>query len=105
MRCLLKVNGKHCYLWRAVDREGEVLEALVTARRDKAAALKLLKRIMKNTGLLAASSPMGFGHIRRRSTRSVLPSGTRSAVGSTIAQRTRISRFDDANGLCSAFEA
>ena len=34
----------------AVDHEGEVLEAVVTARRDKAAALKLLKRIMKKYG-------------------------------------------------------
>src|SRR5271163_4715354 len=41
----VKVNGKLCYLWRAVDHEGEVLEAVVTAKRDKAAALKFLKRI------------------------------------------------------------
>jgi putative transposase len=46
----VKVNGKLCYLWRTVDHEGEVLEAVVTARRDKAAALKLLKRIMKKYG-------------------------------------------------------
>ena len=46
----VKVNGKLCYLWRAVDHEGEILEAVVTARRDKAAALKLLKRIMKRYG-------------------------------------------------------
>jgi putative transposase len=45
-----KVNGKLCYLWRAVDHEGEVLEAVVTAKRDTAAALKLLKRIMKRYG-------------------------------------------------------
>ena len=31
----VKVNGKLCYLWRAVDHEGEVLEAVVTAKRDK----------------------------------------------------------------------
>ena len=37
-----KVNGKLCYLWRAVDHEGEVLEAVVTAKRDKAAALKFV---------------------------------------------------------------
>ena len=36
----VKVNGKLCYLWCAVDHEGEVLEAVVTAKRDKAAALK-----------------------------------------------------------------
>jgi putative transposase len=35
----VKVNGKLRYLWRAVDHEGEVLEAVVTAKRDKAAAL------------------------------------------------------------------
>ena len=43
-------NGKLCYLWRAVDHEGEVLETVVTAKRDKAAALKFLKRIMKKYG-------------------------------------------------------
>jgi IS1 family transposase len=43
-------DRKLCYLWRAVDHEGEVLEAVVTAKRDKAAALKLLKRIMKKYG-------------------------------------------------------
>jgi transposase-like protein len=42
-----KVNGKLCYLWPAVDHEGEVCEAVATAKRDKAAALKLLKRVMK----------------------------------------------------------
>jgi putative transposase len=46
----VKVNGKLCYLWRAVDHEGEVLEAVATMKRDKAAALKLLKRIMKKYG-------------------------------------------------------
>src|SRR5208282_5832626 len=46
----VKVNGKLCYPWRAVDHEGDVLEAVVTAKRDKAAALKFLKRIMKTLG-------------------------------------------------------
>ena len=46
----VKVNGRLCYLWRAVDDEGELLEAVVTAKRDKGAALKLLKPIMKKYG-------------------------------------------------------
>ena len=46
----VKVNGKLCYLWRAVDHEGEVLEAVATAKRDKAGAMKLLKRNMKKYG-------------------------------------------------------
>ena len=43
----VKVNGKTRYLWRTVDHEGEVLGAVVNSRRDKAAALNLLKRVMK----------------------------------------------------------
>jgi len=46
----VKVNGKLFYLWRAVDHEGEVLDAVVTSKRDKTAALKLLKRILKKYG-------------------------------------------------------
>src|SRR5450631_4532453 len=46
----VKINGKLRYLWRAVDHEGEVLETVVTVKRDKAAALKFLKRIMKKYG-------------------------------------------------------
>ena len=46
----MKVNGKLRYLWRAVDHEGEVREAVVTSKGNKAAALKLLKRIVKKYG-------------------------------------------------------
>src|SRR3984885_11853125 len=46
----VKINGKLRYLWRAVDHEGQVLETVVTAKRDKAAALKFLKRVMKKYG-------------------------------------------------------
>jgi putative transposase len=38
------------YLWRAVDHEGEVLESFVTLKRDKAAALKFIKKAMKRHG-------------------------------------------------------
>jgi putative transposase len=46
----VKVNGKLGCLWRSVDHEGEVLEAVVTARRDKGPALELLKRLLKKYG-------------------------------------------------------
>jgi len=46
----VKVNGERRYLWRTVDHEGEVLEAVVTKRRNKRAALKLLKKLMKRFG-------------------------------------------------------
>ncbi len=46
----VKVNGERMYLWRAVDHEGEVLEAVVTRRRGKKAALKILKKLMRRHG-------------------------------------------------------
>jgi putative transposase len=44
------INGQQKYLWRAVDHEGEVLESYVTETRDKAAALKFIKKAMKRHG-------------------------------------------------------
>jgi putative transposase len=38
------------YLWRAVDQEGEVLESFVIKTRDKAAALKIMKKALKRHG-------------------------------------------------------
>jgi putative transposase len=35
------------YLWRAVDAEGEVLDVLVQSRRNKRAALKLMRKLLK----------------------------------------------------------
>ena len=46
----VKINGEMRYLWRAVDHEGEVLESFVTKDRDKAAALKFIKKAMKRHG-------------------------------------------------------
>jgi putative transposase len=41
------IAGKQMYLWRAVDDEGEVLEVLVQRRRNKAAAWKLMRKLLK----------------------------------------------------------
>jgi putative transposase len=46
----IKINGEQKYLWRAVDQDGNVLDILVQSRRDKAAAKRFLRRLMKNTG-------------------------------------------------------
>ena len=46
----VKINGELHYLWRAVDHEGEVLEAYVTKRRDRKAALRFLRKAMKRYG-------------------------------------------------------
>ena len=44
------IAGRRFWLWRAVDDEGEVLDLLVQPRRDKAAAVKLMRRLLKKQG-------------------------------------------------------
>ena len=46
----VKINGETHYLWRAVDHEGEVLESYVTKCRDRKAALRFLRKLMKRYG-------------------------------------------------------
>ena len=48
----LKIDGRMVYLWRAVDAEGEVLDVLVQSRRNKRAALKLMRKLLKKYGFV-----------------------------------------------------
>jgi len=47
---VVRIAGKRMYLWRAVDHEGEVLDILVQRRRDKHAALRLMRKLLKKQG-------------------------------------------------------
>ncbi len=51
---VVRLNGEYVYLWRAVDHEGEVLESYVTKTRDKAAALRFMKKALKRHGKVEA---------------------------------------------------
>src|SRR5271169_6158232 len=44
------IGGKQFWLWRAVDDEGEVLDLLVQRRRDRRAAVKLMRKLLKKQG-------------------------------------------------------
>jgi len=46
----LKIDGRLVYLWRAVDREGVVLDVLVQTKQNKVAALKLTRKLLKKHG-------------------------------------------------------
>jgi len=48
---VVKIRGRRLWLWRAVDDEGEVLDMLVQRRRNKAAALKLLGKLLRNLAI------------------------------------------------------
>ncbi len=43
----IKINGKDHYLWRAVDQDGNVLDILVQCRRNKKAAKRFFRKLLK----------------------------------------------------------
>jgi len=42
----IKINGRIHYLWRAVDQHGNVLDILVTSRRDAKAATRFFRKLL-----------------------------------------------------------
>src|SRR5260370_32633748 len=59
------ISAKEFWLWRAVDSEGEVLDLLVQRRRNKAAAIKLMRKLLKKQGftpeVLVTDKPRSYG--------------------------------------------
>jgi len=45
---VVSIAGKRMYLWRAVDAEGEVLDMLMQSKRDTGAALRLMRKLLRN---------------------------------------------------------
>src|SRR5512137_2522762 len=47
----IKIKGQWRYLYRAVDKEGKTIDFLLTAHRDKKAALRFLRKATRQHGL------------------------------------------------------
>src|SRR5438270_2044496 len=75
----LKIDGRMVYLWRAVDAEGEVLDVLVQSKRNKHAALKLMRKLLRKYAVVperlvtddlrsyrAATVDLGIDHLHDR---------------------------------------
>jgi putative transposase len=66
---VVAIQGRRMYLWRAVDSEGEILDVLVQPRRDKTAALRLMRKLLKKQGyvphVLVTDKLSSYGRARR----------------------------------------
>ncbi len=100
---VVSIAGRGMYIWRAVDSEGEVLDVLVQPRRDKAAALKLLRKLLKGQGF----APTVIVTDKLRSYGAALPlvefscrhdQGLRANNG----PKTHTSRCDEESARCPA---
>ena len=46
----VKIQGQQQYLWRAVDEDGDVLDILVQSRRNRRAATRFFRKLLKRQG-------------------------------------------------------
>ena len=94
----LKIDGRMVYLWRAVDAEGEVLDVLVQTRRNKRAALKLMRKLLKKYGFVPEkliTEPVILE----------LRDAMNAVDGATIAPRIRICQPDEGSARCKGSRA
>ena len=102
----LKIDGRMVYLWRAVDAEGEVLDVLVQTRRNKRAALKLMRKLLKKYGFVpdklvtddlrsydAAARDLGIAN--RHRARSMAQQSSREFASTDPTTRTQDARFQE----------
>src|SRR6202047_4259660 len=47
---VVRIAGARMYLWRAVDHEGEILDVLVQRKRDRRAAIKPIRKLLRKQG-------------------------------------------------------
>jgi putative transposase len=101
------IGGRRMFVWRAVDDEGEVLDLVVQKRRDTEAALRLLRRLLRNqpipeaivtdglTSYRAALQHLGLSDIHR-------PGRLRE---NNRAENSHFCQSEEGNGRCSCSRA
>jgi putative transposase len=92
---VLKIAGVKHWLWRAVDQDGIVLDILVQSRRDKRAAKRLLRKLLKRqcrvprvmiTDKLACTRSRSSFKVRMKRLAQPLPSGARTKAGELLME-------------------
>lgn len=61
----VSIRGRQTHLWRAIDDEGEALEVLVTSKRDKWAALRLMRKLLRKQGVTREDRHRSISRLRR----------------------------------------
>src|SRR5205807_8139571 len=97
----VSIGGKRMYLWRAVDAEGEVLDCLVQSRRNKRAALRLMRKLIRKYRMVPAKLVTdNCLHTRQQEPNCGYQSPTREACGGTTGQKAPMFLCDDESGRC-----
>jgi len=99
---VVTIAGKRFWLWRAVDSEGEVLDLLVQSKRNTAAAIRLMRKLLRKQGFapeeIVTDKLRPYGAAIRQL--GLSPGTSKASVG-TIGLRTRISPPGGVNARCN----
>ena len=98
----VKIQGRQQYLWRAVDEDGDVLDILVQSRRNKRAAKRFFRKLLKRQ----AREPRRLLTDKLRSYsaahRTVMPSVVHiTRQYENNRRKSRINRPDSGNARCA----
>ena len=97
------LQGRRQYLWRAVDEDGDVLDILVQSRRNRRAAVRFFRKLLKNQRCvprrLITDKLRSYPAARRIVMPSVVHDTDRYA---NTAPKSRINRLGNANARCAA---
>ncbi|MEO0377220.1 MAG: IS6 family transposase [Cyanobacteria bacterium P01_A01_bin.17] len=67
---VIKTKGKKYYLWRAVDKYGQVIDILMQSRRNEAAADKFFRKLLKPQEhpprVLITDKPKSYGAAKKK---------------------------------------
>jgi putative transposase len=69
------IQGRQQYLWRAVDEDGDVIDILLQSRRDRRAAARFFRKLLKSQGCVPRRLVTDKLRSYPAARRSVMPSG------------------------------
>ncbi len=70
----MTINGERQYLWRAVDQDGDVIDILVQSRRNRRAAERFFRKLLKGQGKVPLRIVTDKLKSYRAALRTVMPS-------------------------------
>ena len=98
------IQGERQYLWRAVDQDGDVLDILVQPRRNRRAAERFFRKLLKGQGSeprrLVTDKLRSYGATARRGEVPCLRWFTTPLAMRTTGPKSPISRRDSESGRC-----
>jgi len=111
----VKVAGQWCYLYRAIDRDGNLLDSMLSEHRDKHAARRFLRRLLEVTATRPRSVTTDLHPAYRRAIRWLVGRRAKQYLNNYTEQSHRglkqryypmlgFGSFESASRFCSAFD-